>query len=232
MIQATQTAQPSQPTPPAADPKPYVIDASAVPRTAEEVQALRIRIDDLKNELQNAAERRNNVAGRLSKADPSARAGYEARLQALDTRILQIENDITGAVVQLRSAPAAALIAGTAQDPDPNLIIDRVSNEIVPIVAIVSVFVFAPFALAIARFIWKRASPSPRPALADQATNQRLEQLQQAVDTIAVEVERISEGQRFVTKLLSERERQALGVGAAEPVHTAKKSASVPSERG
>jgi hypothetical protein len=33
----------------------------------------------------------------------------------------------------------------------------------------------------------------------------RIERLQQAVDAIAVEVERVSEGQRFVTKLLSER---------------------------
>jgi hypothetical protein len=32
--------------------------------------------------------------------------------------------------------------------------------------------------------------------------------LEQAVDAIAVEVERISEGQRFTTKLLSEQARQ------------------------
>jgi hypothetical protein len=32
-----------------------------------------------------------------------------------------------------------------------------------------------------------------------------LERLEQAVDSIAIEVERISEGQRFTTKLLSER---------------------------
>ncbi len=33
----------------------------------------------------------------------------------------------------------------------------------------------------------------------------RLERIEQAVDAIAVEVERISEGQRFTTKLLSDR---------------------------
>jgi hypothetical protein len=32
----------------------------------------------------------------------------------------------------------------------------------------------------------------------------RLERMEQAIDSIAVEVERISEGQRFTTKLLSE----------------------------
>lgn len=35
--------------------------------------------------------------------------------------------------------------------------------------------------------------------------NDRLARLEQAVDAIALEVERIAEGQRFTTKLLSER---------------------------
>jgi hypothetical protein len=37
------------------------------------------------------------------------------------------------------------------------------------------------------------------------ATEARLERIEQAVDSIAIEVERISENQRFTTKLLSER---------------------------
>lgn len=35
--------------------------------------------------------------------------------------------------------------------------------------------------------------------------SQRLERMEQAIDAIAVEVERIAEGQRFTTRLLSER---------------------------
>jgi len=42
----------------------------------------------------------------------------------------------------------------------------------------------------------------------------RLERMEQAIDSIAVEVERISEGQRFTTKLLSDR--TATGVPALE----------------
>ena len=41
----------------------------------------------------------------------------------------------------------------------------------------------------------------PPPALNDD----RLEHLQQSVDAIAIEVERIAEGQRFTTRLLAER---------------------------
>lgn len=49
----------------------------------------------------------------------------------------------------------------------------------------------------------KRAAERPR------LDENRLQHLEQAVDAIAIEVERISEGQRFTTKLLAERERDS-----------------------
>ena len=49
----------------------------------------------------------------------------------------------------------------------------------------------------------KLENESKRPAIpADVAV--RLERMEQSIDAIAVEVERISEGQRFTTKLLAE----------------------------
>lgn len=53
----------------------------------------------------------------------------------------------------------------------------------------------------------------------------RFDRLEHAVDAIAIEVERVSEGQRFVTKILAERpaashaEPLALGAGPAEQIH-------------
>jgi hypothetical protein len=38
----------------------------------------------------------------------------------------------------------------------------------------------------------------------------RLERMEQSLDAVAVEVERISEGQRFTTKLLSEKSADAV----------------------
>jgi len=55
------------------------------------------------------------------------------------------------------------------------------------------------FAIA-RRLEGKPASVSLSPDLAS-----RLERIEQAVDSVAIEVERISEGQRFTTKLLNER---------------------------
>ena len=45
----------------------------------------------------------------------------------------------------------------------------------------------------------------------------RLERMEQAIDSIAVEVERISEGQRFTTKLLSERSGALLAGDISPP---------------
>jgi hypothetical protein len=223
------SAQQQQLPPPApVAPQPFEFDPRAAPRTAEDVQALRIRLNDLRRELQDAAERRNSIAGHLRSADIDARPGYQARLQVLDSRILAIENEITSAGAQLRNAAPSALIGGTEQQFNPELAANNIPDEVIPIVAIVSIFVLAPFAIAVSRFIWKRSVAPARPALADHATQQRLEHLQQAVDTIAIEVERISENQRFVTRLLSDR---TLAAGPAEPVRAPAKSA-IPSERG
>jgi len=229
--QAPQAPQ-TLPTPvPARAPSPqaFVVNENAVPRTGDEFRALQQKIEDLKGELQNAAERRSTVASRLREADIDARPGYIQRLNALDTRIMAVENEITASVAALSRTPAAARLEASSQVPDPAVVFDRVSNDIIPIVAILSVFVLGPLAFAIARLIWRRGTNAPRVSAAtDHATQQKLDQLQQAVDTIAIEVERISEGQRFVTKLMSDR---SIGAGAAEPVHAPRKAA-VPSERG
>lgn len=185
--------------------QPWVINEADVPRTGEQVEAMRIRQSDLRRELQDAAERRVSIMGRMREAPANAIGGLEARLAEVDNRILNIEREISRNAALMNRAPAQAILAGTEQGPDPAMIANRLANDIIPIVAIVSVFVFAPIAFSIARFFWRRGSNAPRVAPPDHATQQKLEHLQQAVDTIAIEIERISEGQRFVTRVLNER---------------------------
>lgn len=76
------------------------------------------------------------------------------------------------------------------------------------LMAIVAMVIFGPIARAMARKISRSAEIPQVPA---QVTAQ-LTQLNQAVDAIAIEVERISEGQRFTTKLLSEQQKAAKGL--------------------
>ena len=52
---------------------------------------------------------------------------------------------------------------------------------------------------------------------ADPRIEQRLERIERAVDAMAVEVERIAEGQRFTTRLLSESARSSLPPAGATP---------------
>ena len=55
-----------------------------------------------------------------------------------------------------------------------------------------------------ARMLW-RAGSRAKPRAIAQADDSRMERLEAAVDAIAIEVERISESQRFTVSLLSER---------------------------
>ncbi len=55
----------------------------------------------------------------------------------------------------------------------------------------------------------KLENESNRPAIPPEVGT-RLERMEQSIDAIAVEVERISEGQRFTTKLLAETTKTPL----------------------
>lgn len=90
-------------------------------------------------------------------------------------------------------------------------------REVLLVVAIGAVLaVFLPVTVAIARRI-KRGGPQPR-TLHDPEATLRLEELSRAVDMIAIEVERISESQRYTTRLLSERlPAKELSAGPATP---------------
>ena len=56
----------------------------------------------------------------------------------------------------------------------------------------------------VARFLWK-SSAQPRQQRLPAMDDSRLERIENAVDAIAIEVERISEAQRFSASLLSDR---------------------------
>src|SRR5512142_1224775 len=79
-----------------------------------------------------------------------------------------------------------------------------VSPILVPIVLFVCAAVTA-IGAPIARAYARRLDREPlRPEFPSDVIA-RLERMEQALDSISIEVERISEGQRFTTKLLAER---------------------------
>lgn len=185
--------------------------------SSADVAALRAQQSELGRQLESADSRRRELLKELRRADGAERAGITQRLQVLDQRILQLESGLASTGQQLAAARG---LAGTTEQPvsfGRNAGVSPKDFEDVGVVF--TIFVLMPLAVAFARRLWKRPTPAPIPPSLLEAAN-RLEHLQQAVDAIAIEVERVSEGQRFVTKLLSERAAQPgapglLGAGEA-----------------
>ncbi len=71
---------------------------------------------------------------------------------------------------------------------------------------------FYPLIRAWARRLENKGAPLQLPL---RDVEERLDRIERAVESIAVEVERVSEGQRFVTKLLAEK--PAAKLPASEP---------------
>lgn len=196
-------APPAVPVPGAAVPAPATITLNGtvyrVPSTSEEVRALRNQRSELSSQLNSAARRREELAGDLEGKSGADRAGIENRIRVLDERIVQIEQDIanTGQVL--------ALARGTVLTPEPPPSgSDMLPVDVTAITAILSVFVLGPIAIVYARNLWRRGSAEKVETQLERQNAERLARLESAVDAIAIEMERVSEGQRFVTKLLAE----------------------------
>lgn len=199
----TPPTPPPVPVPGAAAPAPATITLNGtvyrVPSTSEEVQALRNQRSELSNQLNSAARRREGLANDLEGKTGADRAGIESRIKVLDERIVQIEQDIANTGQVLALARGTVLAPEPPENPDNPMQID-----VTAITAILSVFVLGPLAIVYARNLWKRGSAEKVETQLERQNAERLARLESAVDAIAIEMERVSEGQRFVTKLLAE----------------------------
>jgi hypothetical protein len=181
-----------------------------------------------------------------SSSDAMTRSALELKKVPLDNQIAQTEMDLASVRAQLISRQSQTGMPDRPafppnfqrRGPDPDLV-----------VGLAFAFIFAvlmPISIAIARRIWRGVRPVAT-ARTDDTLSPRFDRLEQAVDAIAIEVERVSEGQRFVTKVLTERPgtiRQqtapesnegaglpdakpflALGAGPIEPIRMAERQA-------
>jgi hypothetical protein len=192
------------PTPPVSiitigpDGKPLNI---GVPRSEDEVQELIAQRDELSDQLSNVASRRSELATEITTApDGPVRAGLESRLAILDQRIIQLETDLATTGRQIASAPAE-LVA--IEESRRNQGQNEGHFEEGFFAGGFSALGLAVVVVFFLRRRWKRQRPAPRGEIGADASP-RLERLEHGMDAIAVEIERISEGQRFVTRLLSE----------------------------
>ncbi len=209
-----QSAVPQPPPPPGT---PNVISASELAQTnsspAEVLKAAKAARSELRNQLERLQDQHSDITHQLADGEtpPAVRAGLEARLKDLDARIASTDQQMAQAdanVVKATAVPGANV-------PDPIPVRNGPPDEVFIIPIVFTIFVLCPIAVAYARRLWRKGATVIAPV--PREVTDRLEQLGQAVESIALEVERIGEGQRFVTKVMTESGR-ALGAGAAQPI--------------
>jgi hypothetical protein len=216
-ILATQQATtPAQPPVPTAAPLPTGVQVGeqviplARPVTTADVEALRAKRSELSRQITSANGRRVEIVKQLRAADPVSRPGLEERLRVLDERIVQLERDIAQNGRELANAPGALAAEEAASAPVRYGPFS--SDQLTGITIVGTVTVLMPLAIAAARAMMVRArQPKMTPEMLEAA--KRMERMEQSIDAIAVEVERISEGQRFVTGLMAGKDRVRLEAG-------------------
>ena len=171
---------------------------------------------ELGRQLEQLENKRSDLTNRLSgtegqNAAPVGRAGLEARIAEIDKRIGDVDKQLAAADQQV--ATAAAVPGAIVEEPRESH--HGPTDGELALGGLFIVVVFFPLSAALARRIWKRGAAAV--AAFPQDLVDRLNRLDHSMDSVAIEVERIGEGQRFITRVLSENGR-ALGVGAAQPV--------------
>jgi hypothetical protein len=189
-------------TSPAPQP-PISAPATATPNAVYE--ALTAQRDVLGDQLRGLERSRRDVANELRRGNLSDvdRTGLEQRLASLDQQIAQVSINIResdAAVAQAAAIPGAVI---PSPPPPPH---DRTADTIM-LGTLVLGALLLPIALAHARRIWRKHAV--RIELTPEL-HQRMGAMEQGIDAIAVEVERIGEGQRFVSQLLNTRQQQAI----------------------
>lgn len=188
------------------------------------LQAARAQRQELRNTLERVEDQRDDLRSELTQtpqSEATVRSGLESRLRELDLRILALDKEIMTA--DQRVAQAAAVPGATYQPPPTIIQRNGPPEEVWMMGGMFIFFVLFPMAIAMSRRLWKRAAMPVSTEMPAEMTD-RLSRMEQAIDAVAVELERVGEGQRYVTKVFSESQR-ALGAGAAEPIELRQRDA-------
>jgi hypothetical protein len=176
-------------------------------------EGFRAQRRELNNQLEELQSTRREITSQMEDVGlgDAGRKPLENRLAEVDSRISTVDGMLAANAVQLSQAAA---IPGAVVETPP--IIRQGPPEEAYVLGVVFMLVaLLPISIAFARRIWRRSAAAvtafPR-ELAD-----RLMRIEQGLEATSVEVERIGEGQRFLTRLFTEGESaRSLGAGAAQ----------------
>ena len=193
-------------------PSQITIGGTPLSSPSSVLRGFRAQREELGAQLDNLQDTRQNLAQELQQvpAGTAGRTGIEQRIAGIDARIANIDKAIADADAQVAKAAA---IPGAIVEP-PRIIREGPPEEAFVMGAIFMVVVLLPMSIAMARRIWKRGGQVV--AAFPKEIGERLGRLEQAAEATALEVERIGEGQRFLTRLFTEGpQAHVLGAGAS-----------------
>jgi hypothetical protein len=191
-----------------------VATARGTPSPSAVYEGFRAQRRELSNQLNDLEDTRRGITSQLEELDPANtdRKPLENRLNDIDTRIKAVDQMLAGNAAQLAQAAAVPGAVVEQPPPAPRQGPPEEAWVLGGIFLIVAVF---PLSVAFARRIWRRSAAAVTSLPRDIAD--RLQRMEQAIEATAVEVERIGEGQRFITRLFTEGEKvKAIGAKSAE----------------
>jgi hypothetical protein len=209
---------PDPPTPPPAPVTIRIVGADgkaqmlAVPATREQVRELVRQREELGDQLSSVSDRRRQLSEEIRSAPEGvSKTGLEGRLAILDQRIMTLENDLAVTGQQLAAA-SSELVTSTRPQPSGDEFVEGLLTG-----GFFTLLTFPLLYFYLRRRWRKRGGQAPALDMPTESAR-RLERLENGMESIAIEIERVSEGQRFVTRLLSEGQSPVTARRIAEPV--------------
>jgi hypothetical protein len=163
---------------------------------------LQARREVMSDQLEELVERRDDLANDIARRSGADREGIEARMRALDTQIQAAEADLAAVTKEVANAATPSVA-----DHVHTVYRGFSDDDMVGAGFAGAGIMFALFIPLIWRTFRRRRHVPPgtnttgaTPAIGSE----RIERMEMAIDSIAVEMERVSENQRFMTRLMTE----------------------------
>lgn len=189
--------------------------ARTAPSASAIYEGLKAQRHELNNQLDELQSTRREITSQMEDVSSGSteQKALETRMTDIDSRITNVDKMLASNAAQIAQAAA---IPGAVVEP-PRFVRQGPPEEAY-VVGTIFMFVFLlPLSIAFARRIWRR-SAAVVTSFPKEITD-RLSRMEHAVEATAEEVERIGEGQRFLTRLFTEGEgARAIGAGAAQPL--------------
>lgn len=205
------------PTAPTIAPGQVTVGGAQLSSPQAVFQGFKAQRRELGRQLETLENTRSNLSSQLEEplVAGADKKGLEQRISSLDERISAIDKQITEADAQVARA---ASVPGAAVDP-PEPPRSGPPEEAWVVGTIFMFIVFLPLSIAYARRVWRKSAQIVTSI--PKELSDRVMRVEQTVEATAIEIERIGEGQRFMTRLFTEGNAAHMLPSSAQaaPVH-------------